>query len=101
MKCLLVLMMLVIAIGMCGSLDAANPFFAKWKTPFGVPPFGEIELEHYQPAFEEAMKQHNQEISAIYKKRSLPHSKTPSLPWIAAVPCSIASVPSSLPCDRR
>jgi peptidyl-dipeptidase Dcp len=72
MKCLLILIVVVFAVGFSGSLEAANPFAAKWDTPFGVPPFGEIELEHYQPAFDEAMKLHNQEISAIYRKRSAP-----------------------------
>ena len=36
-----------------------NPFFEEWETPFGVPPFDKIENEHYIPAYEEAMKQHN------------------------------------------
>ena len=72
MKYLLVLIVVVFAMKFTGSLQAANPFLTEWNTPFGVPPFGEIELEHYLPAFEEAMQQHKQEISAIYKQRSAP-----------------------------
>lgn len=30
--------------------EQGNPFFAEWKTPFGVPPFDQIENEHYLPA---------------------------------------------------
>ena len=44
---------------------ALNPLVEEWTTPFGVPPFDEIKLEHYGPAFEEAMKQHEAEIEAI------------------------------------
>ena len=30
---------------------ADNPFLSDWDTPFGVPPFGEIEEAHFMPAF--------------------------------------------------
>jgi peptidyl-dipeptidase Dcp len=42
-----------------------NPFFVEWDTPFGVPPFGDIEEAHYMPAFKEGMKQEKEEIQAI------------------------------------
>jgi peptidyl-dipeptidase Dcp len=42
-----------------------NPFYTDWDTPFGVPPFDAIALEHYSPAFEEGMKQQMAEIDAI------------------------------------
>jgi len=42
-----------------------NPFFAEFDTPFGVPPFDLIEIEHYMPAIEEGMKQEKAEIEAI------------------------------------
>lgn len=42
-----------------------NPFFKEWNTPFGVPPFDEIKIEHYLPAFKEAIKRHEAEIEAI------------------------------------
>ncbi len=47
------------------ALWAQNPFYGEFDTPFGVPPFDEIRIEHYLPAFEEGMKQHRQEIEAI------------------------------------
>jgi len=43
----------------------ANPFFAEWDTPFDVPPFDQVKLEHYRPAFDEGMEQHKKEIAAI------------------------------------
>ena len=42
-----------------------NPFFESYNTPFEVPPFDKIQNRHYLPAFEEGIKQHNQEIKAI------------------------------------
>jgi peptidyl-dipeptidase Dcp len=45
--------------------DMNNPFFSEYKTPFQVPPFNEIKLEHYMPATEEGIKQQIAEIKAI------------------------------------
>ena len=50
----------------------ANPFLVEWDTPFGVPPFDKIELAYYQPAFDEAVRQHNEEIDAILADPSAP-----------------------------
>jgi peptidyl-dipeptidase Dcp len=47
------------------ALQAQNPFYSEFDTPFGVPPFDEIRLEHYMPAFEEGMERHRGEIDAI------------------------------------
>ncbi len=53
-------------------LAADNPFFSDWNTPFGVPPFDEIKLEHYAPAFEAGMKQHKTEVAAIAESPARP-----------------------------
>ncbi|MFW5832377.1 MAG: hypothetical protein ACOCVA_08980, partial [Prolixibacteraceae bacterium] len=34
-----------------------NPFFKEWTTPFEVPPFDEIKVEHFIPAVKEAIEQ--------------------------------------------
>lgn len=44
---------------------AANPLLRQYKTPHQTAPFNEIKTEHFTPAFEEAMKQHEDEIDAI------------------------------------
>ncbi|MEM1089123.1 MAG: M3 family metallopeptidase [Pseudomonadota bacterium] len=44
---------------------SGNPFMADWETPFGVPPFDQIEESHFMPAFREGMRVHNEEIDAI------------------------------------
>lgn len=42
-----------------------NPLLQPWTTPFELPPFGAIQAEHFAPAFEEGLAQHNAEIDAI------------------------------------
>jgi peptidyl-dipeptidase Dcp len=42
-----------------------NPFFAPWTTPFGVPPFDRIQPEHFRPAYDRGMAEHDAEIAAI------------------------------------
>ncbi len=59
---------LVIAVALVFSISHSkeqNPFFGDFETPFEVPPFDEIEVEHYKPAFEKGMEQQNKEIEAI------------------------------------
>lgn len=42
-----------------------NPFLVEYTTPHRIPPFGQIKVEHYLPALEEAIRQHNASIDAI------------------------------------
>ncbi len=42
-----------------------NPFFTEYTTPFGVPPFDQIRLEHYLPALDSGISVHEAEIAAI------------------------------------
>ena len=45
--------------------DMENPFFTEWNTPFGVPPFDEIRVEHYLPAIQKGIEEHKAEIDAL------------------------------------
>lgn len=49
-----------------------NPFLSEYTTPFQVPPFDKIKTEHYLPAFEEGIKQHDAEIAAIVSNTEEP-----------------------------
>lgn len=49
-----------------------NPLLNKFETPFEVPPFDKIKSEHFLPAFEEGMKQQNDEITAIVNNTEAP-----------------------------
>ncbi|MDR2472872.1 MAG: M3 family metallopeptidase [Tannerella sp.] len=52
--------------------DVNNPFLSAYNTPFDVPPFDRIKLEHYKPAFIAAMEEHKKEISAIINNKQKP-----------------------------
>ncbi len=54
------------------NLNMENPFFVEWNTPFGVPPFDEIKVEHYVPAVKEGIKQQEAEIAAIVANSEAP-----------------------------
>jgi peptidyl-dipeptidase Dcp len=47
------------------SLATSNPLLQPWNTPYGLPPFEQIRAEHFEPAFDEALKQHRAEVDAI------------------------------------
>ncbi|MEP7100306.1 MAG: M3 family metallopeptidase, partial [Burkholderiales bacterium] len=46
-------------------LATSNPLLQPWNTPYGLPPFEAVQAEHFEPAFEVALKQHLAEIDAI------------------------------------
>lgn len=64
---------LIVTLGACtfsnksDGVDTAttNPFFSEYTTPFGVPPFDLIQIEHYKPAFLKGMEENRKEIDAI------------------------------------
>src|SRR5512135_934641 len=67
---LFLLLVLILAAASCGKKPtevpkAENPFFAEFATPFGVPPFGEIRNEHYEPAFARGLAEETKEVEAI------------------------------------
>ncbi len=43
----------------------ANPLLENWATPFAIPPFESIQIEHYRPAFDTALASHRTEVDAI------------------------------------
>jgi peptidyl-dipeptidase Dcp len=42
-----------------------NALLIDWDTPFGIPPFEAIEVSDFEPAFEEALRQHSAEVQHI------------------------------------
>ena len=58
-----------VVCGACHKKDESalkdNPFMQEWNTPYGVPPFEKIKIEHYLPAFKEGMRQQNEIIDNI------------------------------------
>lgn len=52
-----------------------NPLLMEWDTPFGVPPFDKIKSVDYLPAFEIALKKHDEEIQDICQNQEAPNFK--------------------------
>ncbi|MDD3079657.1 MAG: M3 family metallopeptidase [Paludibacter sp.] len=67
-----IILMLMTAISVAGSLTAGNPLLETYKTPHQTIPFDKIKNTDYLPAFEDAMKIHNQEIQAITNTTQAP-----------------------------
>lgn len=59
------LILAIMALTITAISMAQNPLLEKWDTPFEVPPFSQIETEHYLPAMKVAMASHKAEIVAI------------------------------------
>lgn len=56
---------LMIAVSCTMQEKESNPLLAEWDTPFNVPPFDKVEIEHFDTAFTVAMEKHNAEMEAI------------------------------------
>ena len=63
MKRILAIAALLMAMTSC--TQRVNPFFTEWDTPYGIPPFEQIQEADYLPAVEEGIKQNKAEIEAI------------------------------------
>ncbi len=53
-------------------IDTTNPLLAEWDTPFATPPFDQIKLEDYMPAFETAIAVSRAELDAIVNNPAKP-----------------------------
>ncbi|MBE6300665.1 MAG: M3 family metallopeptidase [Parabacteroides distasonis] len=76
MKKTLVVAGLAVMLGACNSANTGkegNPFFAEYTTPFGVPPFEQIKIEDYKPAFLQGMDEQKKEIEAIVNQTEEPN----------------------------
>ncbi|MCX7874722.1 MAG: M3 family metallopeptidase [Melioribacteraceae bacterium] len=75
-KCFLILLIsFSLTIIKAQELNMNNPFFKVWNTPFNTPPFSEIKINDFLPAFEEGMKQHKIEIEKIINNNEAPTFK--------------------------
>lgn len=64
----LVLPAIIVLLGFAATTGAArqeNPLLTEFNTPFQAPPFDKIKVEHYLPAFELGIKEHDREMAAI------------------------------------
>lgn len=56
----------------CATKTESNPFLSEFQTEHGVPPFDQIKLEHYEPAFLKGIEEQNQNIKAIVENQEAP-----------------------------
>ena len=49
-----------------------NPFLEEWDTPYGIPPFGMIQLTDYIPAIKAGIEEQNKELEAILNNQEAP-----------------------------
>ncbi|MER0079709.1 M3 family metallopeptidase [Corynebacterium sp. KPL2830] len=49
-----------------------NPLLHPSSLPYQLPPFAEIKVEHYRPAFDEALARHDAELTAITENTAAP-----------------------------
>ncbi len=61
--------MLSVAAASC---SRNNPFLEEWNTPYGIPPFDEIQLSDYIPAVTAGIEQQKQELDAILANPDAP-----------------------------
>ena len=80
MKKTLIIMGLAISMGACNTtadkktVETAreNPFLTEFTTPFGVPPFEQIRLDDYTPAYLQGIEEQKKEIEAIINQTAEP-----------------------------
>ena len=71
-KVLLSLLSAGVLASSCANQAAENPLLVEWNTPYGIPPFEQVQPEHYLPAFKAAMAAEIAEIDAIVNNTEEP-----------------------------
>lgn len=57
-----------------------NPFLTDWNTPYGIPPFQEIQVDNYIPAIQAGIEQQKKEIENIVSNQDAPTFDNTILP---------------------
>jgi peptidyl-dipeptidase Dcp len=68
---------ILVAVCGCGATSDVrppdeNPFFVEWTTPYEVPPWDAIELDHFLPAVERGIAEQRQEVEAVAENADPP-----------------------------
>ena len=75
-----IILTMTAAISLLACTKRQNPFLTEWNTPYGIPPFGAIQIEDYIPAIEAGIEQQNKEIEAIVTNTEEPTFDNTILP---------------------
>ena len=79
MKKFLSIAIAVMTMSACTTRE--NPFLAEWNTPYGIPPFDEIQVDDYIPAIKEGIVQQQKEIEAITSNPDAPTFENTIAPY--------------------
>ena len=71
MKKSLIIVAAALALASCAPKEQ-NPFMQEWDTPYGIPPFDKIKIEHYMPAIKAGIAEQEAEIKAIVDNPAAP-----------------------------
>ena len=77
-KVLIVSIISILCMTACNNKDAnkdQNPFMETWESPYEIPPFERIMLNHYQEAFLKGMQEQIEEIEEIINNTETPDFK--------------------------
>lgn len=69
-----------VALSGCGHADRENPFMKPFDTPYGIPPFEEIQMSDYEPAFDAGIKEAQASIDSIVSNPEAPTFENTILP---------------------
>ena len=68
------------ALSLVACTNRQNPFLTEWDTPYGIPPFQEIQTEDFIPAIQAGIEQQNKEIETIVANPEEPTFENTVLP---------------------
>lgn len=71
-KLLFMLLITLIGATSCKKEVCENPFYCDWDTPFGVPPFDQIKIDHFKPASLRGMEEEMANVNAIINNTEEP-----------------------------
>ena len=78
MRKLFTTMIAAACLSACTSRE--NPFLRDWNTPYGIPPFQEIQVDNYIPAIQAGIEQQKKEIEDIVNNQDAPTFDNTILP---------------------
>ena len=67
-----IVLFLAAAMALASCAQRTNPFLAEWNTPYGIPPFDQIQFADYIPAVKAGIEAQQAEIDAIVASQEAP-----------------------------
>ena len=61
-----------LSMGLLSLHASENPLLTDWKTPYGIPPFGEITNDDFIPAYKVGIAEHSKVIDSIIANKDAP-----------------------------